>query len=190
MIPVNFRIAALVLGAALFLAAVLSGILRANAIRTAFGRFARTAIAVGGVVLIAWALASYLPPGTQRTAPPAAPATLSAHDLVGTASTALEACSAPSVPAVPNGATASLADIEAARTAFAAYDAATRTYMQCVDSTVARIAQQSAAVASESDLQALNTFGARAHNVALDKEKANVDQFNDQLRDYKARHGK
>jgi hypothetical protein len=80
--------------------------------------------------------------------------------------------------------------MEATHTVFEAYDAATRAYTQCVDSTVARIAQQSAGLAPESDLQALNTFGARAHNVAIDKEKANVDQFNDQLRDYKARRGK
>jgi hypothetical protein len=188
-IPPDFRVAALVLGALLFLAAVLSGVLRANAIRTTFERFARTASAVGGVVLMVWALASYLSTATQR-APPAPRASLSAHELVRAASTALEACSVPNVPAVPNGSTASLEEMEATSTAFKAYDAATREYTQCVDSAVDRIAKQSAALASAEDLQALNTFGARAHNVALDKEQANVDQFNEQLRDYKARHGK
>jgi hypothetical protein len=189
-IPPNFRIATLVLGVVLILAAVLGGMLRANAIRTTLGRFARTAIALGGVVLMAWASASYLSPGTQRAAPPAGRATVSAHDLVRTASTALEACPAPNVPAVPNGAAASLGEMEETHTAFEAYDVATRAYTQCVDSTIARIAQQFAAVASESDLQALTTFGARAHNVAIDKETAEVDQFNDQLRGYKAKHAK
>jgi hypothetical protein len=187
-IPPDFRVAALVLGALLFLAAVLSGVLRTKAIRTTFERFARTASAVGGVVLMVWALGSYLSMATQRAAP--ARASLSAHDLVRAASTALEACSVPDVPAVPNGSTASLEEMEATQTAFKAYDAATRAYTQCIDSAVERIARESAALASAEDLQALNTFGARAHNVALDKEQANVDQFNEQLRDYKTRHGK
>ncbi|MGO9803304.1 MAG: hypothetical protein ACLPTM_17435 [Steroidobacteraceae bacterium] len=180
----------LALGAVLFLAAVLSGIVRANALRTTLGRLARTAIAVGGLVLMAVALASYLARGPQRAAPPAPRASLSAQDLVRAASTALEACSAPNVPTLPNGARASLAEMEATHTAFEAYDAATRAYTQCVDSTVARIARKSAAAASGSDLEALTTFGARAHNVAIDKEKASVDLFNAQLQDYKARHGK
>jgi hypothetical protein len=188
-IPPDFRVAALVLGALLVLAGVLSGILRTNAIRTTFERFARTASAVGGVVLMVWALASYLSAATQH-APPAPRASLSAHELVRAASTALEACSLPDVPAVPNGSTVSLEEMEATTTAFKAYDAATRAYTQCVDSAVDRIARQSAALASEQDLQALNTFGARAHNIALEKEQANVDQFNEQLRDYKTRHGK
>ena len=189
MIPPDFRVAALVLGALLLLAAVLSGVLRADAIRTTFERFARTASAVGGVGLIAWAAASYFSAVTQ-SAPPVPRASLSAHELVRKASTALEACFAPDVPAVPNGSAASLEDMEAATTAFKAYDAATRAYTECVDSAVDRIAKQSAALASAEDLQALNTFGASAHNAALEKEQANVDQFNEQLRVYKTRHGK
>lgn len=188
MIPPDFTVAALVLGALLLLAAVLSGILRSHAIRTTFARFARTASAVGGVALMAWALASYFSAAT-RGAPPAPRASLSAQELVRTASTALEACSAPDVPAVPNGSTASLEEMEATSAAFKAYDALTRAYTQCVDSAVDRVAKQSAALASEQDLQALNTFGARAHNVALDMEQANVDRFNEQLRIYKTRHG-
>ena len=189
MIPPDFRVAALVLGALLLLAAVLSGILRTNAIRTTLGRFARTASAVGGVGLMAWALASYQSAAAPRAAP--APRTsLSAQDLVRTASAALEACSAPDAPAVPNGSTASLEEMAATTAAFKAYDAATRAYTECVDSAVDRIAKRSAALASAEDLQALTTFGVRAHNIALDKEQANVDQFNEQLRVYKTKHGK
>ena len=137
-----------------------------------------------------WALASHLPPRTQPAAGRASLATLSARDLVGTASAALQSCPTPTAPAVPAGATQSRAQMEAARAAFEAYDAATRTYTQCVDSTLARIARQFAGVASESDLQALNRFGTEAHNLAIDKEKENVDQFNSQLRAYNASHGK
>ena len=190
MIPPDFTMAVLVLGAVLLLAAVLAGILLPNMIRTTLGRVARTAIAVGGVALMAWALASHLPPRTQPAAGPAPLATSSARDLVGTASAALEACPLPTAPAVPDGATVSRDQMEAAHAAFAAYDAATRTYTECVDSTVARIAKQFAGVAAESDLQALNRFGTEAHNVAIDKEKENVDQFNSQLRAYNASHSK
>jgi hypothetical protein len=80
--------------------------------------------------------------------------------------------------------------MEAARAAFEAYDAATRTYTECVDSTVARIARQFAGVASEADFEALNRFGTAAHNLAIDQEKENVDQFNSQLRAYNASHSK
>jgi hypothetical protein len=189
-IPPEFTMAALVLGAVLLLAAILGGILLPNVIRTALGRVARTAIAVVGVALMVWALVSHLPAGTQPAAGPAPLATLSARDLVRTASAALEACPIPTAPAVPDGATVSRDQMEAARAAFAAYDAATRTYTQCVDSAVARVAKQFADVASESDVQALNLFGAEAHNVAIDKEKENVDQFNSQLRAYNALRGK
>jgi hypothetical protein len=189
-IPPEFAIATLVLGAVLFLAAILGGILLPNVVRTAFGRVVRTAIAVGGVALMVWAWVSHLSPRTQPAAVPAPVATLSARDLVGTASAALEACPIPTAPAVPDGATLSLAQMQAARAAFEAYDTATRTYTQCVDSTLARIAKQFAGVASESELQALNLFGAAAHNVAIDKERKNVDQFNSQLRTYNASHSK
>src|ERR1700746_134829 len=138
--------AVLVLGAVLLLAAVLGGILLPNMMGTALGRAARTAIAVGGVGLMVWALASHFPPRTQPTAGRAALATLSARDLVGTASAALQSCPTPTAPALPAGTTQSRAQMEVAHAAFEAYDAATRTYTQCIDSTVARIARQFAGV--------------------------------------------
>lgn len=190
MIPPEFAIVALVLGAVLFVAAILGGILLPNGVRTAFGRVARTAITVGGIALMVWAWMSHLPARTQPAAGPAPLATLSARDLVGTASAALEACPLPTAPVVPDGATLPLAQMQAARAAFQAYDTATRTYTQCVDSTVARIAKQFAGVASDSELQALNLFGTAAHNVAIEKEQKNVEQFNGQLRAYNASHGK
>lgn len=165
MIPPDLRIAALALGAVLCLAAMLSGLVFRNAIRTAPGTFARAATAVGGVALMAWALASYLP---GRTPPAAAtaiarapPVTVSARDLVGTAAAALEACPLPSAPPLPNADRASLNEMEAARAAFEAYDAATNAYTQCVDATIDRTAKRFAGVASQADLQALSTFGAR-----------------------------
>jgi hypothetical protein len=193
-IPTDLRIAVLILGAALCLGAILSGMILRAAVRTALGAFARAAVAVLGIALIVWALVSYLPSRTQPAAatPIArAPAvSVSARDLVGTAATALEACSLPAAPAIPDSTRASLDEMKAARAAFAAYDTATNAYTQCVDTTIARTAKQFASVASESDLEALSVFGARAHNAAIDQEKANVDQFNVQIRAYTAKHPK
>ena len=78
--------------------------------------------------------------------------------------------------------------MQAADAAFRAYDAATNSYTKCVDATVGRVAQQFAGVAQAPDLAALNVFGTRAHNVAIDEEQTAVDQFNGQLRIYKAKH--
>ena len=71
-----------------------------------------------------------------------------------------------------------------------AYDAATNAYVKCVDAAVEHIAQQSSGTAAPSDLQALKVFGVRAHNTAIDQEQAVVDQFNGQVRTYKAKHPK
>lgn len=191
MIPPDLRIAVLILGAALCLAAILSGMILRAAVRTRPGAVARVAVAGGGIALMLWALVSYLAAHTQAAASTVArapPVTVSARDLVGTAATALEACPVPTAPPVPDSAHVSLNDMKAARAAFEAYDAATNAYTQCVDTTIARTTKQFAGVASESDLQALSLFGARAHNAAIDQEKAVVDQFNVQVRAYTAKH--
>ena len=190
--PSDFRIGVLLVGAIFLLAAVLSGRISGNAIRTAVGKFARAAVGVAGAVLIVWVLASYLgsrpQPATAPAVAPAPPVTSSPVNLVGTASNALQACPTSTAPSVPDGATASAEQMAAARTAFQAYDAATNSYAKCVDSAVDRIAKQSEGVASESDRQSLKTFGVRAHNTAIEQEQAIADKFNEQVRIYKAKH--
>ena len=187
-----WRIAALALGAGLCVAAILWHAIFRAALRSAPWTVARAASIVAGAVLMIWALASYLPPrarpAAESAAAHAAPVTVSARDLVGSAATALEACSLPNPPALPNGEQASLDEMTGARAAFEAYDAATNTYTQCVDTTIGRTAKQFAGALSPSDLEALNTFGARAHNAAIDQEKAIAEQFNLQIRAYRARH--
>jgi len=109
---------------------------------------------------------------------------------MGTATSALQACVRTTAPSVPDGATASLKQMEAASIAFRAYDAATNSFIKCVDSTVDHVAKQFAGVAAESDLQSLKTFGVSIHNTAVDQEQAVVDKFNSQIRTYKAKHAK
>jgi hypothetical protein len=123
-------------------------------------------------------------------APSAPPVTASPVNLLGTATSALQACVRATAPSVPDGSTASLNQMEAASAAFRAYDAATNSFIKCVDNTVDHVAKQFAGVASESDLQSLKTFGVSIHNTTLDQEQAVVDKFNSQLRTYKAKHAK
>jgi len=190
--PPDLKIAALAVGAVLLLAALLGGRILGHALRTTAGTWVRAAIGVAGVALIGWGLASYLgssaPPKPQpavATTPP--PATV---DLVQAATTAVQDCPLATAPAVPDGATASRKQMAAARSAFQAYDGATNAYVHCVDAAVDRIAARFANQASESDLQSLRAFGARAHDTAIDQEQAVADQFNSQIRTYKARHPK
>jgi hypothetical protein len=188
--PFELRIGALVLAALLLLAAVLGGRIF-GALRSRGGTYLRVAAAVAGVALIIGALASYM--GSQRHPQPQLAAAPSAPlpptiDLVGTASSALAECPVATAPSVPDGATASLKEMTAARTAFQAYDGATNSYLHCVDSAIDRIAKQFANVASQDDLHSLQTFGVRAHDTAVDQEQAVADQFNSQIRTYKAKH--
>jgi hypothetical protein len=185
-------IALIVLGAVLILAAIASGWLPGRAAGTTVGRVCRALAGVAGAALIAWALLSHLAPGGWLRGTPAGDATPhrgpTAADLVRSASTALQACPAATAPAVPDGATASLQDMEAADTAFHAYDAATNSYTKCVDAAVERVGKQFTNVVDGADLEALTVFGTRAHNVAIDQEQTAVDQFNRQLQIYKAKH--
>jgi hypothetical protein len=191
--PFELRIGALVLAALLLLVAVLGARIFASALRTRAGTYVRATAAVAGAALIIWTLAAYTgsarqpEPQLATTAPAPLPPTI---DLVGTASAALADCPVATAPSVPDGATASLKEMTAARAAFQAYDGATNTYLHCVDSAIDQVAKQFAHVATPDDLHSLQTFGERAHDTAIDQEQAIADQFNSQIRTYKAKHPK
>ena len=123
----------------------------------------------------------------NHTPPPLPPEPV---DLIASVTTALQACTVPSAPAVPNGATASTSEMSTAQHAFQAFDAATNSYAKCVDSTVASVTKQYGSNSTPEELHALDTLGMRAHNTAIDQEQAAVDDFNKQVRVYKAKHGK
>lgn len=188
----HYEIALIVLGAVLILAAIGSGWLPGTAAGTTAGRVCRALAGVAGAALIAWALLSHLAPGGLFRSTPSGDTTQhqgpTAADLVRTASAALQACPAATAPAQVDGAKASLEDMEAAAAAYRAYDAATVAYTKCVDAAIERVGKQFTAVAAGADLDALTLFGTRAHNVAIDREQAAVDQFNAQLQIYKAKH--
>lgn len=181
---------ALVLGAILVLAAVLAPRLRGTAPDNRDFTWTRVAAAGVGVALLGWVLISVLlsQPVSQPAQAAATTPTPVPVDLIDAASTALQACPRATAPTVPNATTASREEMAAASAAFKSFDAATNSYLQCVDGTIARIANQYAGAASQDDLRSLREFGTVAHNTAIEQEQAVADQFNAQIRAYKAQH--
>jgi hypothetical protein len=208
--------ALLALGAVLVVVALAGGKLFGS--MTAGTRTAvRAVIGVAGLVVIGGAFvvgilptlqspashvspAASTSPGPQAAPmpPPSAPAPAVAApvesgpplamDVVAAASNALTSCTVPTAPQLPDGAKATLAQMGNAHRDFEAYDAATNDYTKCVDEMVARVVQQAGNSASPADIARLKEFGARAHNVAIEKEQTDADEFNAQIRAYKAKH--
>jgi hypothetical protein len=187
----DLRTAALAAGAALVLAAALAPLLVARSAAAATV-WARVTAAVAGAALLCWGLVSSLSPRAVIPALTAAPAIVHGApvDLVDAASSALQDCTRAVPPSVPDGAHASGPEMAAARVAFQSYDQATNAYVHCVDQAVEKIRAQYAAVASATELKALTAFGVGAHDTAIDQEQAVADQFNAQIRAYRARHSK
>jgi hypothetical protein len=190
--PMGFGIWMLVVGAVLVLAAVFGGGLFGGATSTAVGKSARAAVALAGVALMAAAavftVRSPAPRPVLAAVAPAPSATAPTVDLIGAANDELAGCPLSTAPAIPQGATASLAQMQAARAAFEGYDAATNAYIKCVDSAVDRVAKRYKGAVTAADLQSLDTFGRSAHNTAVDQEQAVADQFNGEVRTFKAKH--
>ena len=156
--------------------------------RMAFG----VALLIAGALLIAWGVTSYRsahqrPVSLAVPTLPASPPAPSV-DLVQLATSALQECPESTAPTIPDGTKASPAQMSAAHAAFQAYDTATNNYTKCIDAAVDRIAAQYKDRASPGDLQSLEAFGTKAHNTAIDQEQAVADQFNTQVRAFKARH--
>jgi hypothetical protein len=192
MMPAQFTLSASLVGALLLIVAALGGRIFGSAMRSPAAKITRAVIAVLGGVLLMFALLAYLGSRAQQNkaaSVAALPTAKAPVDLVQAASFALQSCPTAVAPAVPDGASASLDQMKTAQSGFQAYDAATNAYVKCVDAAVDRIAQQSG-TAAPSDLEALRIFGVRAHNTAIDQEQAVVDQFNGQVRTYKAKHPK
>jgi len=185
----------LILSAALILLALLGGRILGAPLRARAGRILRGVLGAAGIGLAAWAAFTGLhlslpappPPPPAPVAAPVPQLSEPRGDPVPTATSQLENCSVPSPPAVPNGATATEAQMLAARAAFQAYDAAINAYTKCVDSTIERVATQFA-TASAVELQQVRQLGTSAHNTAIDQEQSVADSLNAQVRAYKAKH--
>jgi hypothetical protein len=180
---------ALILGALLVIVALFGGgFLRAAAARAVLG--------IAGLALLAWGalpylarpqqpLASVSPPPAAAPSAPALPA--SPGNPARAATAAFEDCSVPTPPTVPDGARASKPEMVAAHTEFQKYDAATNTYTACIDAAITKITQQFPQ-ANADELNTVKVLGVGAHNTAIDQEQALADQFNAQLKAFKAKH--
>jgi len=188
--PSELRIGALAIGAVLLLGALFAPLLPGGRLRNLGRTWMRAALAAAGAAVLGWGWISFIgsrPPAPATSAAPSTPAPAPV-DLVDIASRALQSCPRATPPAVPDGGKASGEAMVAARSIFQAYDSATNAYVQCVDTTVDGIARQYAGAATQDDLHALREFGLSAHNTAIDQERAIADQFNAQIRTYKAKH--
>jgi len=187
------RVGLLVVGVVLVLFAILGG-WALRGVPAGVRSTLRVVIGILGIALVAWFLAPYA--AGERTAlqtprPAAAPQHPAIPpDLIRLASSELSACSLPNAPGLPDAATATRAQMAAARQAFEAYDAATNAYAKCVDAAIDRVTAQHAGTASQDDLARLKAFGGTAHNTAIDEEQAVANQFNAQIRAYKSKHPK
>jgi hypothetical protein len=169
----DFRIGALVLGAILLLAAVLSGSFRLfhDRFPRATGGLSRALVGLVGYGLMVWVWA---------TRPPV--------DAIQSARSAVLACHEPASPAVPDGATVALEQMTTARKAFQAYDVAVNGYLKCLDSTLDPMTNEAAGSTPAADREKVKTFQTDIHNAAVEHEQVAVEKFNVQLRLYKAKH--
>ena len=191
--PTDVRIALLVAGAALLLAALVTTVLKR------LPSAARVLMGVCGVGLLAWGIAQQLllrpvaaPASAGIGAPPAAsPAgaqPLMRPDLVLLASSAYADCARPGDPAdPPDGNSASRAQMLAAQQAMTSFDAATTAYARCVDAATQHIVEQYQQFVPASELSAVRALDARVHNDAVDEDQVLVTRFNEQLRIFKAK---
>jgi fumarate hydratase class II len=96
-------------------------------------------------------------------------------------------CVYPKTPdSSPNGSTATEAEMVAGMSAFKKYDAEVNAYLGCLDTeTNTRIA---AAGDKADEVKQIKIMSTKKHNAAIDELQARADEFNSQLRAYKAKH--
>ena len=186
----------LLVSAVLVLAGLFGRRIARKRVRSAPVNIATLVLAAAGLALGGWVGWSNLAPRLAGTPPaPAAvvnsaaeAAPLARAEPVPTAIAALQDCTAATPPAaVPDGSKASREEMVAARTAFQQYDAATITFLKCVDVAIEGVTKQFPQASAE-ELQMLKTLHNGAHNTAVDQEQAVADQLNEQVRVFKAKH--
>jgi hypothetical protein len=180
----------LVIGGLLFLVALLGAAVGGERLRTPNATRVRVLIALVGVVL---AVAPYLyrlgnvtSDGAASAAAPA-PTSAQPQNPMELATAAIAKCALGSAPDVPDAATATLQQMEAARVAFQAYDAATNAHSKCVDDAIDQVLGQFPQ-ASDEVRTSLKILGLEAHNTAISQEQRVADELNTQVRAFKAKH--
>jgi len=180
----------LVIGCLLIVVALLGAAIGGDRARTANATRVRVLVALVGVILAASPFL-YRIGHVGREAAPAVAAPVVAptqpDNPIQVATAALEKCTLGTAPAIPDAATATLEQMQAARSAFQAYDAATNAHSKCVDDAIAA-ANRQFPDASDDERRALRALGDEAHDTAIDQEQRVADQLNEQVRAFKAKH--
>jgi len=96
-------------------------------------------------------------------------------------------CSYPKAPeSAPNGSTATEAEMVAAMQTFKKYDAEVTTYLKCLDD------EANAGIAAAGDdadvAKRIKSVATTKHNAAIDELQSRADDFNVQLKAYKAKN--
>jgi hypothetical protein len=127
---------------------------------------------------------SAVPQGAAGAAGPGHP------DVILLAGTALAACVRPTPPPdAPDGKVATRAQMIAAHAQTSSYNAATNTYIACLDAAQVEFERQYGAILADAGQRDITLMHNRMHNAAIDADHAVADKFNQQLRVYKARGG-
>jgi hypothetical protein len=177
----DLRIAVLSVGAILLAAGLVASLPRRGRPRSAAGMGLRVLIVALGAGLLTYGVLS-----TRRAAPVQPP-----HpDLIMMAGSAFAGCAAPARPAAPpDGATAALAQMLVSNKQTQAFNAATNAYLACLDKAAADFNRQYGADLTVHGRQEIEAMHDRIHNAAVDTDNAVANQFNQQLRIFKARNG-
>jgi hypothetical protein len=95
-------------------------------------------------------------------------------------------CIYPKAPdSAPNGSTATEAEMVTGMTAFKKYDAEVTAYLSCLDMEAnTRITE---AGEQPDQVKQIKAMSAKKHNAAIDELQARAEEFNSQLRAYKAK---
>jgi hypothetical protein len=156
-------------GAVLLLSALLGGLIQ-------LGKMPRVLIGVAGVAALGYA--AWLVYG---------PVVMARH-FEQVANDAFVACHVPADPAkVPDGNAASKDEMIAAQKAARAFDSQTTAYVACLDLTGTNLKRQYSATLPQAEIMKMEDERVRLHNAAIDKDQAQANGFNVQLRLFKAR---
>jgi hypothetical protein len=107
-------------------------------------------------------------------------------DVFSQGRAALTACKPPGSVRVPRGANASRAEMLAAHSKIQAFDAATARYDDCLKQAMSSFKSQYAGTAPAEVMKKLEALQVDLNNQSVDRDKAVADDFNEQLRIFKA----
>jgi len=159
----------LVAGAVLLLVGVLGGLAK-------LAKAPRLLVGIVGMAAIGYALWLFYQPQIM------------ARRFQQTADDAFLACHVPGEPAKPpDGNTASKDDMIAGQKNAKSFDSQTTAYVTCLDVAGAHLKQQYSALVPQGEIMKMDERRVQLHNAAIDRDEAQANGFNVQLRLYKAK---